>query len=105
MLNEARKTFIKALEEYEAKNPDQREELAEIRTSINEIFLKRKASFLLEDRLSYLNEYLNAAFNFALKDHFDSKVSSGDSETRLFYLKKSKRFILNEQFKRFSFNE
>lgn len=97
-LDRARKILIETFEQYEGTHPDKREELNELRGLANEIYLKRKASFLLEDRLSYMNDYLNTALSFALKDHFTNRVSFGDSDVRLFYLKRSnKRFTLNDQ--------
>lgn len=93
-LDEAKSTLADILEEYLQNNPDKSNEISALKKELELAYLKRKSQFFVQNRTSYLSEYLSTALSFALKRRNDKGVES----SKLYYLKQSKRFTLNEQF-------
>jgi len=87
-LDEAKNVFIKILDEYIEKNPGNKREINKLRQLVNKAYTEKKISYLLEDRISYLNDYIDDAFRFALKKKRESSLEK--PITNLFYSKKIK---------------
>lgn len=94
-LDEAFQLFMDTLNDYLEKNDLANEEINEIKSLIKNTYLEKKLVYLLENRFSYLNETIENAFKLVL-DNSKEKELTGRIDTNLYYLKKSKRFTLNE---------
>lgn len=94
LLHEAFSRFSEVMDEYLQQHPESKEEIASLKAALKKKYTEQKLAYLLEDRLSYMSEYLHKAFSYALDKEELPSVASAD-DTQLFYLRSSKRFTLN----------
>lgn len=94
VLHEAFSRFSEVMDEYLQQHPESKEEIASLKAALKKKYTEQKLAYLLEDRLSYMSEYLHKAFSYAPDKEELPSVASAD-DTQLFYLRSSKRFTLN----------
>ncbi len=71
------------------------EELNEIRETIQRIYIKKKASYFIEEKMTVFFEYLTDACNVALKS---KKGPHHNDYTELTYVNHTKKLLTNEQY-------
>lgn len=94
LLHEAFSRFSEVMDEYLEQHPESQQEIASLKAALKKKYTEQKLAYFLEDRLSYMGEYLNKALGYAL-DRDQLPTAATADETQLFYLKSSKRFTLN----------
>lgn len=90
-LNEAKKIFLNAIDEYLTRHPDKYSEIRSLKVEIEKAYLDKKATYLLEDKFEDFERFLQKSFRFAMSN---SKELGKDSSS-LYYLKHSKRFAIS----------
>ncbi|HNS29001.1 MAG TPA: hypothetical protein PKL52_00575 [Tenuifilaceae bacterium] len=95
-LDEAKKLFMKYLKEFAQYKNLSENEIMLIKEFFEEVYLEKKATYILEEKLRELNQYLNLAFNFALSS-INRKQSVPEDLTKVFYYKNKKGELIYER--------
>lgn len=95
-LDEALKLFLSIFEEYAAKNELTESQVSSFKKLIFAAYKEKRATYFIENKVSIFDDYINKAFNVALRRSFDS--DENDSITKVFYYNNKRRLISNEQY-------
>jgi hypothetical protein len=90
-------TYLAVLEEIKEKENLPDEEYNEIINLLEEVYLEKKITTLINSRLSNMSKRLGKALKFALSGSGKS-VSMREPFTKIFYVKNQKGDITHEQF-------
>lgn len=93
-LEEAKQLFLNALDQFSEENNISEEELSSVKELVEEEYLNKRLSYLLEHKTERFSEYLNAS----LDSSFRKILSPDDSEatfTRVAYIKHTKQLLTN----------
>lgn len=75
-LEEAYEIFIDTFIEYAEKNNLSESEISQFKDEIFKTYLTQKSTYLLEDKLGNISDYINTAFRHSLEneDSIDTKI-------------------------------
>lgn len=97
-LDEAKKIFFETLVEYaKAKNLSEDEYKAIVKY-LEEAYLEKKASYILQERMKEFSSYLSNALKFALEGAYEGKAVK-ENFTRVFYLRNKRSTLNYERFR------
>lgn len=88
-LDEAKEMFMKYLKEFAQSKNLSESDIMLIKEYFEEVYLEKKASYILEEKLRELNLYLNQALIYALSGAY-KKQSVTDNFTKVFYYRNKK---------------
>lgn len=88
-LDEAKEMFMKYLNEFAQSKNLSESEIIQIKDLFEEVYLEKKATYILGDKLRELNLYLNQALTYALSGTYE-KQSANESFTKVFYYRNKK---------------
>lgn len=95
-LEEALRMFLETFEEYADKNELTEDQISSFKQLILDSYIEKRASYFIDHKISNFNDYINKAFQFALKRSFDS--NDKENLTSVFYYNNKHRLISNEQY-------
>lgn len=88
--------LLEALDEYAKINALNAEQTLSFRQLLIETYLERRASLFVEHKASSLSEYINKAFQLALKRSFDH--DDNGNITKVYYYNNRHKLVSNEQY-------
>lgn len=95
-LEEAKKLFLSTLTEFAKMQNLSEDEYTLILKYINEAYLEKKASYLLQERINELSSQLDHALKFALAGSYKTDTLK-DSFTKVFYYRNKRSSVSYER--------
>jgi hypothetical protein len=97
-LEEAKEMFLLSLSEFAKSRNLSDKDYKLILKSLEEAFLEKKASYMLEDQIRELSNHLNFAIRFALSGALKNEALK-DNFTKVFYYRNKKSAFTYERFR------
>ncbi len=94
-LSDATLLLLDTLEKFGKENDLSSIEVDELKDLILKSFLKKKAMYLMEEKLDSFSQYLGDSCNFALQN---TKKMDDDDYKEVAYIKHTKRLLTNEHY-------